>query len=168
MGFLTETEIWEPGVYKLTRDDFVDAGVDGEGPDNLQAQQLANRVKYLRARKNADDVNIAIAASPYVVSADEFLNGTLRITSAILGAVLRVPEPALGAARKRTIINDSANDVEITTALGTSTATLKAGASKMFEFLRVDALTTRVFVPQADAPFDSSMALAFTARFVTR
>lgn len=47
MADLVELEQWEAGVYQLETEDPVLGGA--EGIDNLQAKQLANRTKYLKA-----------------------------------------------------------------------------------------------------------------------
>lgn len=43
---LPEESKWEPSIYQLERDTPVLAGPGG--PDNIQAQQLANRTKWLK------------------------------------------------------------------------------------------------------------------------
>ncbi len=48
MANLTETPIWETGIYQLELNDPVDAGTGGNGVSNLQAKQLANRTSYLK------------------------------------------------------------------------------------------------------------------------
>lgn len=48
MADLIELEQWEAGVYQLETEDPVLGGPDGI--DNLQAKQLANRTKYLKAQ----------------------------------------------------------------------------------------------------------------------
>jgi hypothetical protein len=57
MADLIELEQWEAGIYQLETDDPVLGGVDGI--DNLQAKQLANRTKYLKAQVELDNTNLA-------------------------------------------------------------------------------------------------------------
>lgn len=47
MADIIELEQWEAGIYQLEQEDLVLGGPDGI--DNLQAKQLANRTKYLKA-----------------------------------------------------------------------------------------------------------------------
>lgn len=47
MADIIELEQWEAGIYQLEEEDLVLGGPDGI--DNLQAKQLANRTKYLKA-----------------------------------------------------------------------------------------------------------------------
>lgn len=47
MANLIELEQWEDGIYQLETEDPVIGGADGI--DNIQAKQLANRTKYLKA-----------------------------------------------------------------------------------------------------------------------
>ena len=49
MANLTESSIWEAGIYQLETTDPVKGGADGIA--NAQAKQLANRTKYLNDNK---------------------------------------------------------------------------------------------------------------------
>ncbi|HBY1005081.1 TPA: SGNH/GDSL hydrolase family protein [Klebsiella pneumoniae] len=52
MSNLQETPVWVSGIYQLTEETPVlgkQDDVPGDGPANLQAQQLANRTQYLKA-----------------------------------------------------------------------------------------------------------------------
>ena len=52
MSNLQETPVWVDAIYQLTEDTPVlgkQDDVPGDGPANLQAQQLANRTQYLKA-----------------------------------------------------------------------------------------------------------------------
>ncbi|MCA8285763.1 gp53-like domain-containing protein [Burkholderia vietnamiensis] len=66
MTNLVETDRWEDGVYQLETSDPVVGGP--EGIDNLQAKQLANRTRYLKAaieaRQSDFDGHVA-AADPH-------------------------------------------------------------------------------------------------------
>ncbi|MGR8909748.1 hypothetical protein ACPZ8P_11850, partial [Klebsiella pneumoniae subsp. pneumoniae] len=51
MSNLNETPVWEDGIYQLTTETPVlgkQMNVSGDGPSNLQAQQLANRTQWLK------------------------------------------------------------------------------------------------------------------------
>ncbi|HBZ1575616.1 TPA: hypothetical protein MJG37_28750, partial [Klebsiella pneumoniae] len=51
MSNLNETPVWEEGIYQLTAETPVlgkQMNVSGDGPSNLQAQQLANRTQWLK------------------------------------------------------------------------------------------------------------------------
>nr|WP_274801009.1 hypothetical protein [Klebsiella pneumoniae] len=51
MSNLNETPVWEEGIYQLTAETPVlgkQTNVAGDGPSNLQAQQLANRTQWLK------------------------------------------------------------------------------------------------------------------------
>ncbi|HBR4996347.1 TPA: hypothetical protein L9X46_004295, partial [Klebsiella pneumoniae] len=51
MSNLNETPVWEESIYQLTADTPVlgkQTNVAGDGPSNLQAQQLANRTQWLK------------------------------------------------------------------------------------------------------------------------
>lgn len=53
MSNLQETPVWVVGIYQLTEETPVlgkENGVPGDGPANLQAQQLANRTQYLKEK----------------------------------------------------------------------------------------------------------------------
>lgn len=58
MADLTETGTWENGIYRIETADFILGGEGGTA--NTQAQQLANRTAYLKAR--ADQVDAAAGA----------------------------------------------------------------------------------------------------------
>lgn len=62
MANLTESSVYESGVYQLERSDPVDAGVGGDGVSNLQAKQLANRTKWLK--EQVDSINGAYSKQP--------------------------------------------------------------------------------------------------------
>lgn len=52
MSNLQETPVWVDGIYQLTEETPVlgkQEDVPGDGPANIQAQQLANRTQYLKA-----------------------------------------------------------------------------------------------------------------------
>lgn len=52
MSNLQENPVWVNGIYRLTEETPVlgkQDDVPGDGPANLQAQQLANRTQYLKA-----------------------------------------------------------------------------------------------------------------------
>ncbi|EML4505441.1 SGNH/GDSL hydrolase family protein, partial [Klebsiella pneumoniae] len=52
MSNLQETPVWVSGIYQLTEETPVlgkQEDIPGDGPANLQAQQLANRTQYLKA-----------------------------------------------------------------------------------------------------------------------
>lgn len=51
MAFLAEQETYESGIYQIELTDPIQGGADGIS--NLQAKQLANRTKYLKARFEA-------------------------------------------------------------------------------------------------------------------
>jgi hypothetical protein len=58
MTNLIENEKWEEGIYQLETSDPVVGGPDGI--DNLQAKQLANRTKYLKARVEVGQSDFAL------------------------------------------------------------------------------------------------------------
>lgn len=58
MANLTETAVWEEGIYELAVTDPVLGGPDGV--DNLPHRQMANRMRYLRGRLDALTVVAAV------------------------------------------------------------------------------------------------------------
>ena len=66
MSNLTETVIYEPGIYQLETSDPVLGGPGGIS--NRQGQQLTNRTAYLKSRADSGDGNLAAhvaAADPH-------------------------------------------------------------------------------------------------------
>lgn len=61
MADLPEEATYEAGIYQLELTDPVEAGPDGI--DNLQAKQLANRTKYLKAQLDSGKVIPAVAGT---------------------------------------------------------------------------------------------------------
>jgi len=59
MANVTESQEWEEGVYQIETTDAILGGAGGTA--NVQAKQLANRTKYLKAR--ADQVDAATGGS---------------------------------------------------------------------------------------------------------
>lgn len=71
--FLTEEEIFEPGVYQLEMTDPVQGGPNGI--DNLQAKQLANRTNWLKANKQDKDATLTAIAA-LITAADKLIYAT--------------------------------------------------------------------------------------------
>ena len=57
MANLSEETKWENGIYQLETDDPLQGGADGI--DNVQAKQLANRTRYLKAKIENTQAEIA-------------------------------------------------------------------------------------------------------------
>lgn len=143
MATLNETETWTAGVTQLERTDVIDAGVGGNGKANQQAKDLANRAVWLKARTLANDGSVNVNATPFDLT-PYWDKGVVWITTSIASATARAPEPPLGEARVKTFRNSSANDVTISTPLGTSSQVLKAGTVRTYLFLRTDGTHTSV------------------------
>ncbi|HDX8968260.1 TPA: hypothetical protein RQO16_005355, partial [Klebsiella oxytoca] len=61
MSNLQETPVWVDGIYQLTEETPVLGkrnDIPGDGPANIQAQQLANRTLFLKGK--LDDLSVAI------------------------------------------------------------------------------------------------------------
>jgi hypothetical protein len=143
MANLAESAIWEAGIYQIERTDVVEAGVGGNGTSNLQAKQIANRLLYLKKFSAVGNYDINVNANPFDLTPYIDL-AVWNVTASIVGATARAPEPAIGEAYTKCIRNGSANDVVISTPLGTDPQTLKAGETARFTFLRLDSTHTKV------------------------
>lgn len=76
MANVTESSIWESGVYQIETTDPVLGGANGIA--NVQAKQLANRTKYLKARADlVDSAKGAFADLPARLDAMETENEAL-------------------------------------------------------------------------------------------
>lgn len=76
MANLTETSVYETGIYQLERTDIVDAGIGGNGVANTQAKLLANRTKYLKSHVDSIENNPSRFRQVIVISATTVLNNT--------------------------------------------------------------------------------------------
>lgn len=85
MANLTESSIWETGIYQLETDDPVLGGP--EGIDNLQAKQLANRTKYLNDNKAAL-ASPTFTGTPAAPTAAPGTNSTQIATTAFIQAAI--------------------------------------------------------------------------------
>ncbi|MEJ1390130.1 MAG: phage tail protein [Candidatus Sedimenticola sp. (ex Thyasira tokunagai)] len=75
MADLPEVDQWDDAIYQLEITDAVLGGVDG--PDNIQAKQLANRTLYLK--NLIENINTAEAVVAHVAANDphsQYLLGT--------------------------------------------------------------------------------------------
>ncbi len=85
MANLTESSIWEAGIYQLETTDPVKGGADGIS--NTQAKQLANRTKYLNDKK-APIASPTFTGTPAAPTAADGTNTTQVATTAFVqGAV---------------------------------------------------------------------------------
>ncbi|MES9901121.1 MAG: hypothetical protein ABW168_00395 [Sedimenticola sp.] len=66
MADLPQVDQWDAGIYQLETTDAVLGGVNG--PDNIQAKQLANRTLYLK--NLIENINTAQAVADHVAATD--------------------------------------------------------------------------------------------------
>lgn len=132
MANLTETPIWEEGIYQLETLDLVEGGP--EGIDNLQAKQLANRTVFLKAAVESlvaagyltpDDITALFAtqAEAEAGANNAKLMTPLRVAQAIaaLATVVAASETVAGKV-------ELATSAETITGTDTSRAVHPAGA----------------------------------------
>lgn len=88
MADIIELEQWEAGIYQLETDDPVLGGEDGI--DNLQAKQLANRTKWLKAQLllRALIESPAFTGTPTVPTAAPGTNNTQIANTAFIKAAI--------------------------------------------------------------------------------
>ena len=90
MANLSEETKWENGIYQLEIDDPLQGGPDGI--DNIQAKQLANRTRYLKAKiehtqeKIAPEETSDKAANTYAIG-EQFLLDDVLYTATVAIAV---------------------------------------------------------------------------------
>lgn len=77
MANLVEIEQWDAGIYQLETTDPVIGGPDGI--DNLQAKQLANRTKYLKAIL---ELLLAGTTVPPGIATENYVQGLLNLLDA--------------------------------------------------------------------------------------
>ncbi len=88
MANLAEETKWENGIYQLEIDDPLQGGPDGI--DNVQAKQLANRTRYLKAKIEHTQEKIAPvetsdeAANAYAIGEQFLLNDVLYTATAAI------------------------------------------------------------------------------------
>lgn len=73
MATLVEEEVFEQGIYQLEMNDPVQGGPNGI--DNLQAKQLANRTKWLKAAIDVITGASFIAAKAIKLATPRKING---------------------------------------------------------------------------------------------
>lgn len=105
-----------------------------EGQVLVAFQDVIDNLNDVATRTLGNDDTINITGTTYTLSAAEFANGIITIASSIAGCTLLVPDPPAGLGRIRTFINNSQNDVIISTPLGTSSQTLPVGQTVQYTF----------------------------------
>ncbi|EIW8591208.1 hypothetical protein BIZ24_23750, partial [Klebsiella pneumoniae] len=107
MSNLQETPVWVNGIYQLTEETPVlgkQDDVPGDGPANLQAQQLANRTQYLKAMMES----IADGKEHTFYKTESDPDGTIAgIHGTDSGKVFRVAEGPIDVHAFKYYLNDS-------------------------------------------------------------
>ncbi|SMB82392.1 Phage tail fibre repeat-containing protein [Pasteurella testudinis DSM 23072] len=106
MANLTETSTFESGIYQLEKTDPVVAGKDGIA--NKQAQQLANRTKYLKAEQ--DKLKTATAAATTAKSGTVILSSSVTDSGETKASTTKATKTAMDRANAaHTLASGKAN-----------------------------------------------------------
>ena len=130
MANISETAEWTEGVYQLETTDPVEGGP--EGVDNLQAKQLANRTKYLKAlveglaegKQPLDATLTALAAIATAANQLIYATGSNTFATTALTAFARTLLDDADAATARATLGLGAAAL---LAVGTAAGTVAAG-----------------------------------------
>ncbi|EKP1133435.1 hypothetical protein P2117_005254, partial [Klebsiella michiganensis] len=118
MSNLQESPVWVDGIYQLTEETPVlgkQNEVPGDGPANIQAQQLANRTKYLKAMM--ESIADGKEHTFYKTASDP--DGTIAgIQGTDSGKVFRVAQGEAEVFAFKYYLNDSGTAVILTALLG--------------------------------------------------
>ena len=108
MANLHEETKWENGIYQLELTDPLQGGADGI--DNVQAKQLANRTRYLKAKAESDRARIApveeseTSAHDYAVGEQFIFNDKLYTATAAIDVGDTI-DPETNCAESNNIVN---------------------------------------------------------------
>lgn len=88
MSYLSETAVWEPGIYQVGEEDPIRGGppslVGGEGFSNVASQQLANRTLWLKLQCQALlDALIADPPDDLVAELNHLVHKGTRLTAGV-------------------------------------------------------------------------------------
>ncbi|HHT2232649.1 TPA: hypothetical protein ACTY1G_002430 [Klebsiella michiganensis] len=138
MSNLQETPVWVDSIYQLTEETPVlgkENGVPGDGPANLQAQQLANRTQYLKAM--TESIADGKEHTFYKTASDP--DGTIAGTQGTdTGKVFRVAQGEAEVIAFNYYLNDSGTAKLIAVLIGQGSVTNSVRFFESFEIAEKD------------------------------
>lgn len=138
MANLQERPVWVDGIYQLTDETPVlgkERGVEGDGPANLQAQQLANRTQFLKSQ--VESLADAREYTFYKTKSDP--DGTIAgIQGTESGKVFRVAQGDAAVLAFRYFLNNEGLAVEIAGLVGQGSITNNIRLFKSEAFAKND------------------------------
>lgn len=139
MADITESAVWEEGIYQYEEEDLVQGGADGI--DNVQGKQLANRTLYLKGLVeglglNKQDASVLLAAIASLVGAADklaYFTGANSAAMTAFTAFARTLLAAADAAAARAVLG-AASPADIASAVAALVNSSPAALDTLNEF----------------------------------